>query len=197
MLRLAPAIRPLVVLYRQWNNFLLVIFLLTRSIRVEGGELFDRVIDDEFMLSERACTVLVRQLCQAMEFVHRNNIIHLDLKPENILCLSREGNRIKIIDFGLARRFDPEKKLQVSGELCETYIWTWTLIPLEHSYCNTMPEWKKILWILFVPHKIRLVGMPYHSCERKQNSFEHKTNDKRTNAQISALTTFNDPVCCV
>lgn len=57
--------------------------------------------------------MLVRQLCQAMEFVHRNNIIHLDLKPENILCLSREGNRVKVIDFGLARRFDPEKKLQV------------------------------------------------------------------------------------
>lgn len=90
---------------------ILVIFF----IRIEGGELFDRVIDDEFILSERACTVLVRQLCQAMEFVHRNNIIHLDLKPENILCLSREGNRIKIIDFGLARRYDPEKKLQVSG----------------------------------------------------------------------------------
>lgn len=57
--------------------------------------------------------MLVRQLCQAMEFVHRNNIIHLDLKPENILCLTREGNRIKIIDFGLARRYDPDKKLQV------------------------------------------------------------------------------------
>lgn len=81
--------------------------------RIDGGELFDRVIDDEFVLSEKACTVLVRQLCQGMEFVHRNNIIHLDLKPENILCLSREGNRIKIIDFGLARIFDPEKKLQV------------------------------------------------------------------------------------
>lgn len=85
----------------------------SHSCRIEGGELFDRVIDDEFVLSERACTVLIRQLCQAMEFVHRNNIIHLDLKPENILCLSREGNRIKVIDFGLARRFDPDKKLQV------------------------------------------------------------------------------------
>jgi myosin-light-chain kinase len=31
------------------------------------------------------------------------------LKPENILCVSREGHRIKIIDFGLARRFDPNK----------------------------------------------------------------------------------------
>lgn len=81
---------------------------------VEGGELFDRVIDDEFILTEKTCTILVRQLCQAMEFVHSNNILHLDLKPENILCLTREGNRIKIIDFGLARRYDPEKKLQVS-----------------------------------------------------------------------------------
>lgn len=91
-------------------------------IRIEGGELFDRVIDDEFILSERACTVLVRQLCQAMEFVHHNNIIHLDLKPENILCLSREGNRLKIIDFGLARRFDPEKKLQVCIKPKHSYI---------------------------------------------------------------------------
>lgn len=89
---------------------------------VEGGELFDRVIDDDFVLTERACAVFVRQVCQAMEFVHRNNIIHLDLKPENILCLTREGNRIKIIDFGLARRFDPDKKLQVGLPLPRTKL---------------------------------------------------------------------------
>lgn len=35
------------------------------------------------------------------------------MQPENILCLSREGNRVKICDFGLARRYDPRKKLQV------------------------------------------------------------------------------------
>lgn len=34
-------------------------------------------------------------------------------QPENILCLTKTGNRIKIIDFGLARKYDPEKKLQV------------------------------------------------------------------------------------
>lgn len=89
---------------------------------VEGGELFDRVIDDEFVLTERACAVFVRQVCQAMEFVHRNNIIHLDLKPENILCLTREGNRIKIIDFGLARRFDPDKKLQVGFGRTDVHV---------------------------------------------------------------------------
>lgn len=64
-------------------------------------------------MTERACAVFVRQICEAMEFIHRNSILHLDLKPENIMCLTREGNRIKLIDFGLARKFDPEKKMQI------------------------------------------------------------------------------------
>ncbi|XP_037894790.1 calcium/calmodulin-dependent protein kinase type II [Glossina fuscipes] len=80
---------------------------------VEGGELFDRVVDDEFILNERVCVVFIRQLCEAMEYIHRHNILHLDLKPENILCLTEGGNRIKIIDFGLARKYDPDKKLQI------------------------------------------------------------------------------------
>ncbi|XP_033349165.1 calcium-dependent protein kinase 16-like isoform X1 [Bombus vosnesenskii] len=80
---------------------------------IEGGELFERVIDDDFVLTERSCAVFMRQICEGIEFVHRQNILHLDLKPENILCLTKEGNRIKIIDFGLAREYDPKKKLQV------------------------------------------------------------------------------------
>lgn len=35
------------------------------------------------------------------------------LQPENILCLTREGNIIKIIDFGLARKFDPTGDLRI------------------------------------------------------------------------------------
>ncbi|XP_054262140.1 calcium/calmodulin-dependent protein kinase type 1G-like [Macrosteles quadrilineatus] len=80
---------------------------------IEGGELFDRVIGDDFILTEKSCTVFVRQICEGVAFIHSKNILHLDLKPENILCLTRTGNRIKIIDFGLARQFDPSKKLQV------------------------------------------------------------------------------------
>ncbi|XP_022194515.2 probable serine/threonine-protein kinase nek3 isoform X2 [Nilaparvata lugens] len=80
---------------------------------IEGGELFERVIDDDFILTEKACTVFVRQICEAVEFIHSQHILHLDLKPENILCLTRTGNRIKIIDFGLARKIEPDKKLQV------------------------------------------------------------------------------------
>jgi len=90
------------------NNVMCVVLEL-----IDGGELFERVIDDDFILTEKACAVFMRQIVEGVEFIHRNNVIHLDLKPENILCLTKTGNRIKIIDFGLARKFDPDKKLQV------------------------------------------------------------------------------------
>ncbi|XP_055624283.1 probable serine/threonine-protein kinase MARK-C isoform X2 [Toxorhynchites rutilus septentrionalis] len=80
---------------------------------VEGGELFDRVLDEKFILTEKACAIFMRQICDAIAYIHGNNVVHLDLKPENILCLTESGNRIKIIDFGLAREYDPDNKLQV------------------------------------------------------------------------------------
>lgn len=44
---------------------------------------------------------LARQLLEAMRYFHGLQIIHRDLKPENIL-VTRNGNNVKIIDFGLA-----------------------------------------------------------------------------------------------
>lgn len=81
--------------------------------RIEGGELFDRVIEEDYTLTEKACTIFVRQICEAVDFLQSRNVLHLDLKPENVLCLSQQGNRIKIIDFGMARVYDSTKKLQI------------------------------------------------------------------------------------
>ena len=80
---------------------------------IEGGELFERVIDEDFVLTEKAVTIFMRQICEGVEYMHSKNILHLDMKPENVLCISRTGNRIKLIDFGLARKYDPKKKLKI------------------------------------------------------------------------------------
>ncbi|GAV09499.1 hypothetical protein RvY_19031-2 [Ramazzottius varieornatus] len=78
-----------------------------------GGELFSRVIDDKFVLTERVCTIFMRQICEGVEFMHSKSIVHLDMKPENILCVTPTGNRIKLIDFGLARKYSPKIPIQV------------------------------------------------------------------------------------
>lgn len=50
------------------------------AYRIEGGELFERVIDDDFVLTEKACTVFMRQICEGVDFIHKQNILHLDMK---------------------------------------------------------------------------------------------------------------------
>uniref|UniRef100_A0A8C4W6U9 Myosin light chain kinase 2 n=1 Tax=Gopherus evgoodei TaxID=1825980 RepID=A0A8C4W6U9_9SAUR len=81
---------------------------------VEGGELFERIIDEDYHLTEVDCMVFVRQICDGITFMHQMRVLHLDLKPENILCVSSTGHMVKIIDFGLARRYNPREKLKVN-----------------------------------------------------------------------------------
>ena len=52
-------------------------------------------------------------LFSGVEYMHSQNILHLDLKPENILCITRNSNEVKLIDFGLAREFDPKTSTKV------------------------------------------------------------------------------------
>ncbi|XP_076149688.1 uncharacterized protein mylk4a isoform X1 [Alosa pseudoharengus] len=81
---------------------------------VDGGELFDRIIDENYTLTELDTVMFIRQICEGLRHMHKMYFLHLDLKPENILCVSRVTNKIKIIDFGLARKYNPREKLKVN-----------------------------------------------------------------------------------
>ncbi|CAG0886838.1 unnamed protein product [Darwinula stevensoni] len=80
---------------------------------IGGGELFERVVADDFTLTERDCVRFMKQICDSVGYMHKCSIVHLDLKPENILCQSRTSHHIKIIDFGLAKRLCPDETVRV------------------------------------------------------------------------------------
>uniref|UniRef100_A0A1A9UZC2 Myosin light chain kinase, smooth muscle n=1 Tax=Glossina austeni TaxID=7395 RepID=A0A1A9UZC2_GLOAU len=80
---------------------------------ITGGELFERVVADDFTLTERDCILFVRQVCEGVAYMHSQSIVHLDLKPENIMCKTRTCHQIKIIDFGLAQRLNASTPIRV------------------------------------------------------------------------------------
>uniref|UniRef100_A0A8C6PW46 Myosin light chain kinase family member 4 n=1 Tax=Nothobranchius furzeri TaxID=105023 RepID=A0A8C6PW46_NOTFU len=94
--------------YESRNDIILVLEY------VGGGELFDRIIDENYKLMELDAVVFIKQICEGLQYMHKMSVLHLDLKPENILCVNRITNRIKIIDFGLARIYKPREKLKVN-----------------------------------------------------------------------------------
>jgi serine/threonine protein kinase len=69
---------------------------------VNGGELFDRIIELQ-RYSEKDAIHVMRQALEALDHLHSRNIAHRDLKPENLLLSSKEPSAsIKLADFGFA-----------------------------------------------------------------------------------------------
>jgi len=86
--------------------------------RCTGGDLFDRVVQEnprrfrnqtEAMRHEARTTNSMRSILHVLKYLHSKGIVHRDIKPEHFLLTSndRETQKIKLIDFGLARKHKP------------------------------------------------------------------------------------------
>jgi eukaryotic-like serine/threonine-protein kinase len=73
---------------------------------VEGRLLRDLLNEEQKLPIDRA-VALTMSICDALDNLHKHGVVHRDLKPENIMVC--EGDRIKIIDFGIAKREDARR----------------------------------------------------------------------------------------
>ncbi|TMW62889.1 hypothetical protein Poli38472_005507 [Pythium oligandrum] len=64
------------------------------------GELFDHLIENG-AYSEQQASAAIRELCDALHYLHRKGIVHGDIKPENILL---HNGRMCLVDFGVSFR---------------------------------------------------------------------------------------------
>jgi len=105
---------------------------------INGSELFDRIVEKGFY-SEKNAQVVIRQILEAVSYLHAKGIAHRDLKPENLLCSGTgEDEIVKIADFGLSKIQTDEERLQTS---CGTPGYVAPEVLLCESYDQSVDMW--------------------------------------------------------
>lgn len=89
------------------------------NFSLSGGELFERITAEGYRMTEAEVINYMRQICEGIRHMHEKNIIHLDIKPENIMCQTRTSTNVKLIDFGLATRLDPNEVVKITTGTAE------------------------------------------------------------------------------
>ncbi len=81
----------------------------------EGGELFDRIVA-KVAYSELEARGIVRELLNALNYIHSRNIVHRDLKLENLLLMYKESDEdVKLADFGFACKVEGNSLTTLCG----------------------------------------------------------------------------------
>jgi len=83
-----------------------------------GGDLHRHCIEGDVTRTEKEICYLIRQITEAILYLHDLSIVHLDLKPDNILLANQDEifPEIRLIDFGLSRRLNvPYSQFDIVG----------------------------------------------------------------------------------
>ncbi|XGW34125.1 hypothetical protein V3C99_018151 [Haemonchus contortus] len=97
-----------------------------------GGAVDAIMIELEKPLTEKQIAYVARYTCEAVAFLHDNNVIHRDLKAGNILLTS--DGVVKLADFGVSA------KLKDRNEKRDTFIGTPYWMAPEVMMCETFKD---------------------------------------------------------
>ena len=93
-----------------------------------SGTTLAAIVDKEGSLSEEKALGYIRQVADALKYVHSHNRSHFDVKPQNIMVDSND--RAVLIDFGVSKQYD-----EVNGVNTSTLVgYTPGYAPMELTY---------------------------------------------------------------
>ncbi len=106
-----PGIVPLITFAQQGDDRFLV-------MKYVAGQMLESRLRELDVLAVDDATRIVRAMCDALASAHERGVIHRDIKPANVLL--DDNGRVVIVDFGIARSNDGDRKLTEAGMLMGT-----------------------------------------------------------------------------
>lgn len=98
-----------------------------------GNDLFKNLKERKTAYCEKEVREIIKQVSQAVEYMHKKDIIHRDIKPENILMHEKV---VKICDFGWAVHSP-----LLRDTLCGTPIYSSPEMIKKQLYDNKIDVW--------------------------------------------------------
>lgn len=85
---------------------------------LDGETLGQRLARGPLPISE--CVALLQQIADALAAAHQKGVIHRDLKPTNLFLIGGDCARVKLLDFGIARKLVPSHAMTRTGMVIGT-----------------------------------------------------------------------------
>uniref|UniRef100_A0A3B3Q9Y4 Protein kinase domain-containing protein n=1 Tax=Paramormyrops kingsleyae TaxID=1676925 RepID=A0A3B3Q9Y4_9TELE len=125
-----------------------------------------------FDLTEREIVIYIRQVCEALQFLHSQNYAHFDIKPDNIIYTTRKSSNIKITEMGQARLLIPGENVRIQFTSPEYYA------PEvhQHDMVSTITD----MWSVGVLAYMLLSGLNPFASETTQKMIEKICNVEYT-----------------
>ncbi|OJD09696.1 CAMK/CAMK1/CAMK1-CMK protein kinase [Emergomyces pasteurianus Ep9510] len=100
---------PNIVRFRDWFESRDKYYIVTQL--ATGGELFDRICEYG-KFTEKDASQTIKQVLDAVNYLHERHVVHRDLKPENLLYLTPAADSpLVLADFGIAKMLDDPKEV--------------------------------------------------------------------------------------
>ncbi|PGH09309.1 CAMK/CAMK1/CAMK1-CMK protein kinase [Blastomyces parvus] len=100
---------PHIVRFHDWFESRDKYYIVTQL--ATGGELFDRICEYG-KFTEKDASQTIKQVLEAVNYLHERHVVHRDLKPENLLYLTPAADSpLVLADFGIAKMLDDPKEV--------------------------------------------------------------------------------------
>ncbi|OMJ69279.1 hypothetical protein SteCoe_33035 [Stentor coeruleus] len=143
---------------------------------IEGGELFDKVVSKK-VFSEYSASKIIKQMLEAIDYLHDLGIVHRDLKPENILLNdSSDIPCVKVADFGLSKLTGPN---DIQNLACGTLGYVAPEVLSQTGYNHKADIWS--------------IGIIAYLLLRGRLPFDHKEKQILIDLTLKAYVNYEEP----